>query len=96
MDNYIEKTELLTTLCSKETPNEINLSLWEDEYHIWIAICLIYGNKMGEQNYIYINKLCKSNSYEDFDRYKREAYQIKNSIKKKFPSIKVSSSFQWK
>lgn len=95
MDNYIDKNELLIMLNNKKVPNEINLSLWEDEFYIWIAVCLIYGKKIGEQDYIFINKMSKSAFYEDIERYKKEAYQIKTFIKKKFPSTKVSSSFRW-
>ena len=96
MGDFINKNELLTTLSNKKNPNEINLSLWEDELYIWIAICLIYGNKMGEQDYININKISKEEFYEELEKYKKESYQIKNVIKKNFPTIKVSSCFNWK
>lgn len=96
MNNLIDKNELLAVLHNKKKPNEINLSLWEDEYYIWVAICLIYGNKLGEQDYIHINKVSKSDYYDNFERYKKETYQIKNLIKRKFSLVKVSSCFQWK
>jgi len=90
MDNLIEK------ISSKKAPNEIMLSLWEDEYYIWIAICLVYGNKMGEQEYIPINKTTKNEFYEKLVEYKAEAYRIKRTVKKNFPAVKVSSCFNWK
>ena len=95
MSSFIDKNKLLTTLCNKKSPIEINLSLWEDEYSVWIAICLIYGNKLGEQDYIHINKIPKDDFYEKLEAYKKEAYQIKRLVKKKFPTVKVSSSFSW-
>ena len=96
MDNFIDKNELLSMLHNKKIPNEIELSLWEDEYYIWIAICFSYGKLLGEQDYAHINKITKEDYYENLGSYKKEAYRIKRIIKKNFPAIKVSSDFQWK
>ncbi|MDD3414237.1 MAG: hypothetical protein PHY47_09570 [Lachnospiraceae bacterium] len=96
MTGFIDKEDLIDVLKDKQIPDEIDLSLWEDEYHIWIAICLVYGFKLGEQEYIHINKVLKEDFYEHHEEYKRKTYQVKNWVKRKFPSIKISSKFNWK
>lgn len=96
MTGFINKEDLIDALKDKQIPDEIDLSLWEDEYYIWIAICLLHGRKLGEQEYIHINKVLKEDFYEHHEEYKRKTYQVKNLVKRKFPTIKVSSNFNWK